>query len=263
MEKIKFDFDRKPLTEEAILKRQNFDQVLNSVQTTSKSTWSKYYYFGAVGLASIVATVGIFKLFQVNHSVADDNTATLNSSEITLLASDISADENNVQLAFNHSIDNDYLSSPHIHYVEEVKMSKPEDVKPVTKTVEVKVTEPVSVIEIAQTPVEPTVSTPVAKIPSVPVVAGVSQGNINWADFKSNAIIVDENHFVKQFSIQYTSRSGNRSVTINGDKITPEVIKELEQVNMNQTIFITNIISTSAANETKRLLSMELNVIFK
>lgn len=264
MEKIKFVFDRKPLSEDVINQRQDFDKILQAAKATPKANFSKYYYFGVIGLASLAATFGIYKFVQSHHNSADGNNFTLNANEITVFASDMEADENTVQLAFDDR-------AAHYNFVAMQQMEEQIRIESNISAPKASKNSSASELELEEKEVIPvevkkvdsSSNTIISTKPAVPVIAGVSQGNIFWEDFKSNTIFVDDNQVVKQFSIQYTSRTGDRSATVVGNQITPEIIKDLEQVGMNQTIFITNIISSSPSNETKRLLSMELNVLFK
>ena len=261
MEKIKFTFDRKPLSEEVINQKQDFDAILKAAKTTPKNSFSKYYYFGAIGLAGVAATIGLFHLLQSHHS--SDNEA-LAMNEMAVFSTDYDADENTVQLAFNDRTANYNFVAMQTMEEATTPVAKAKPVVAPIKAEEIKADE-IGTDKVANEVVENTPSTPtiVSNKPAIPVIAGVSQGNINWEDFKTNTIFVNQEQLVKQFTIQYTSRSGDRSVTVNGNQITAEIIKELEQVGKNQTVFITNIVSSTPSNETKRLLSMELNVVFK
>ncbi len=257
MSKIKFNFDRKPLSEDIINSKQDFQSILNTVKNSPKKTWTKYYYFGTIGLAGLAATIGIFKLIQNFDNIADETNVTLKSNEITVFVADHLADEKTVQLAFNSP--EELMSSAFV--TPPIAKSKKANIICDTKSDsnELFVDTLVIPIEVEKDSKQNKVSCK----PAVPVIAGVSSGNIKWEDFKSNTIFVDNDYEIKQFSIQYTSKSGDRTIVVKGNTISPEIIKELEQVGMNQTIFISNIISASHSNDLKHLLSMELNILFK
>ncbi len=266
MKKINFNFDRTPLTEEAINAKQNFEHVLKAATAKPKLSWSKMGYYGTVGIASFAAAVGIFKLIQINQN-ANDNKATL-YSQSQLINDEQTLNEHNIQLAYNPVSNDADLSFEEIGFLQTEKAEKaiaPEVVSTLSKekaNVETPIKEEQKIavsVEEHKTPV----STEHKTIQQAPVIAGVSKGAINWNEFRNNEIYVGENQVVKQFSIQYTAKTGDRTVTVMGSRISPEVEKELLAVGLNQKVFITNILSESSLNASKRLLSMELDVHFK
>ncbi|MEZ4889963.1 MAG: hypothetical protein R2779_05185 [Crocinitomicaceae bacterium] len=68
---------------------------------------------------------------------------------------------------------------------------------------------------------------------------------------------------MKQFSLYYTSRAGDKSITVDGNKIPQNVLNEMESIGLNQRIYVTNIIAQNSNNDsTIRCVSMDLNIKF-
>ena len=107
------------------------------------------------------------------------------------------------------------------------------------------------------------VSTTVSASKNVaPSISGIFNGDLSFENFKTSEIVLTNDFKVKQFSLYYTSRAGDKSITVDGNKIPQNVLNEMESIGLNQRIYITNIVASNSTDNTIRCVSMDLNIKF-
>lgn len=261
MKHFKVNLDRKKLTSEYIESKQNFDSVLTKVNMSKPGFWKSAWFYGTIGLSGVAAIIGY------NFSQSENN---LNEAIIT--------QKNSIQHAVTSTeTGNEVLIAQHVK-TEEVYVVPPVEKKD-KKTTDKKTGSPVKTVA-ADTPsdvrnnaservvlkekvVEKMNAPKVMSRSSMPSISGVYSGDIQWENFKQGEIFVAEDLSVKQFSIQYTSRLGDRTISVEGSKIPQDVVSDLEKLGLNQTVFITNVIAKNDNGDLMRCYSMDLNLKFK
>lgn len=260
MKHFKINVGRKKLSSEYIESKQNFDSVLNGVKILQPSFWKSVWFYGTVGMAGVATVIG-YKFYNSENQLNE-----------TIITQDII---NPKDVALN----NDYVKETSIIYQvsqttavsesqiqEKVAVGKQKEqvasnIGKVTpkEVFDDKKTE-ISLEEISE-PEAPKVKKPVRN--SMPSISGVYNGDISWEVFKDGVVFIGEDVSVKQFSIQYTTRLGDKIISVKGDRIPTEVASELEALGLNQTIFITNVVAGDNQGSAMRFVSMDLNLKFK
>lgn len=259
MKQFKINLDRKKLTKDYIESKQNFDSVLGKVVAAKPNFWKSAWFYGSVGLSGIAVIVG-YSISQSQNPVNEAITTQNKSFKQELPVS--SESEATIILAQNVKTSKEvdaiikYEKKTEVHTTsisqkkdnpEAVTGTKKEDVPVIEQPVKTeKAAKPVSVITN-----------------SMPSISGVYNGDISWESFKNGTLIVGENVKVKSFNIQYTSRLGDKTVTITGNKCPEEVLNELGNLGLNQTIFITNVVAEDTSGSKMRYVSMDYNLKFK
>jgi hypothetical protein len=84
MKKLKLNLDRPYLNSENIESKQNFDKVLSGSRKIKKPIWKKPWFYGPIGVASILffITIGIDKENSNSNIKLDDKTITLKGQNI-------------------------------------------------------------------------------------------------------------------------------------------------------------------------------------
>ncbi len=261
MKHFKINVDRKKLSSEHIQSKQNFNSVLNGTKLskTSASIWKTTWFYGVVGMAGVAAVVGYY----FNHSEKETHETIItqeiikkqeSKEEFEFPKPNALAFEDPTLLALNEPEQEvKSVRTNLVSFKEEKQVLKTE-----TKDVVVPKAEAPVVEELVKTPV--TKKTAKTNMPSI---SGVHNGDISWENFKEGEVFVGEDLAVKQFSIQYTTRMGDRTISVKGSKIPNEVVTDLEKLGLNQTIFITNVIAGDNTGELMRFVSMDLNLKFK
>lgn len=262
MKHFKVNLDRKKLTSEYIESKQNFDSVLTKVNMSKSGFWKSAWFYGTIGLSGVAAIVGY------NFSQSENN---VNEAIIT--------QKNIIQQTTASSpaeVPGELLIAQHIKTTETVyspveksntvtpdkKITTPVQSDADTKTTGFKHVATEQVV-LEEATIEKPVKAKVSSRTSMPSIAGVYNGDIQWENFKEGEIFVAEDLSVKQFSIQYTSRLGDRTISVEGSKIPQDVVSDLEKLGLNQTVFITNVIAKNDNGDLMRCYSMDLNLKFK
>ncbi len=81
MKKLKINLDRPYLNSEKIESKQNFNEVLNGSEKLKKPIWKKPWFYGPIGVASILflITIGVDKEISNSNINLNDKTITLNN----------------------------------------------------------------------------------------------------------------------------------------------------------------------------------------
>lgn len=258
MKHFKINVGRKQLSSEYIQSKQNFDSVLNGVKLSQPGFWKSVWFYGTIGMAGVAAVVG-YKFYKseshLNETIITQdlivqkdavfNNAYLKESPATY------------QVAQNTVTDEPYSQKT---IITEKKQNPTVKTAVLKEAGNEKKTEEILVIETVDS-VAPKVKKSIRN--SMPSIAGVYNGDISWEIFKDGVVFVGEDISVKQFSIQYTTRLGDKITSVKGDRIPAEVALELEKLGLNQTVFITNVVAGDETGSTMRFVSMDLNLKFK
>lgn len=262
MGNFKINLDRKKLTKDYIESKQNFDSVLTKLKASNTPTLaSKGWFYGAIGTASVAAIIGVGMLVSANNTTSDSSKlAQTNSNE--LVVSNTKPIEKEVVLAVNE-----------VSYQPQMEVAQVVEKKVVEKTSKLQKQQQESTINnneielsksksVEEKVVE--VSTPISVSKNIaPSISGVFNGDLSFDNFKNSEIVIANDYKVKQFSLYYTSRAGDKSITVDGNKIPQNVLNEMESIGLNQRIYVTNIIAQNSNNDsTIRCVSMDLNIKF-
>lgn len=261
MSKLKINVGRKKLSSEYIASKQNFDHVLKGAKSMQAMPLKGVWFYGVVGLASVATIAGIY-FYQFNQQTNETNITSINQREELLQEQE---NEQKQEVVLVNEDNSEALLAQ-----TELKLKEITPTQKVVKTTsETKMTE----IALKQAEIDKKISSeliavidaPLPKSPKVvlPSIAGVYKGEISWEKFKDGVLSVGEDVQITKYSIQYTTRMGDKTISVNGNSIPEEVKQDLEKLGMNQTIFITNVIGLTDAKESMRFVSMELNLKFK
>lgn len=261
MKHFKINVGRKRLSSEYIQSKQNFDSVLKGVKLSQPGIWKSPWFYGVVGLSGVAIAVGYY--FNQSQNQINETLITQNKE----FDKEVSLDNNYIAMASiapqGIRIRPEELSKTALPVTEErivkkEKITREPEVKPVVQD---KKTEEREAVVISETET-PKRAKPVRS--SMPSISGVYNGDISWENFRNGEIFVGDDLKVKQFSIQYTTRLGDKTISVKGEKIPDEVIAELENLGLNQTIFITNVVATEeTGGGVMRFVSMDLNLKFR
>lgn len=260
MKQFKINLDRKKLTKDYIESKQNFDSVLGKVAATKPNFWKSAWFYGSVGLSGVAVIVG----YSISQSQNQVNETLITQNKSFKQELSVSSDSDakiilaqNVNISQKREVVEEYAQKDVVKIAPVMRENKHTE----TMEVEVKTVSGPVVVEPVKTE---KAAKPVSVITnSMPSISGVYNGDISWENFKSGTLIIGENIQVKSFNIQYTSRLGDKTVTINGDKCPEEVLNELGNLGLNQTIFITNVVAEDTSGSKMRYVSMDYNLKFK
>jgi len=253
MKEFKVKLDRKKLSKEHIESKQNFDSVLAQIKAIKAPFWKSAWFYGSIGLSGIAVVVGYS--FIQNKEELHETINTQISSTNQIIEEDQVLDQSvivaqiheplEVQKAIEKKIPNEK--------VEEVVA-----VKAISSiAADVLSNDKASVAELKDTKKVTTV------ISTMPSIDGVFNGDISIDRFSTGELKVGSDVKVTQFSIQYTSRNGDKTISVQGSEVPTEISNELKSVGLNQTVFITNVIAVNQSGDLLRCYSMDLNVKFK
>ncbi|MCO5260689.1 MAG: hypothetical protein M9916_11140 [Crocinitomicaceae bacterium] len=257
MGNFKINLDRKKLTKDYIDSKQNFESVLTKIKTSnSTSLISKGWFYGAIGFASVAIALGIY--FSKNSQPIDSNDQIVQNVDYVSSAVDVAVPTENL---------NNTVTTPTV----EISTMQTSKKSPVAEKITVKPKQNVDLGEKQTTKakeeqqkVEENNQNPKTTLKNtVPSISGVFNGDISWENFKNSEILIADGYRIKQFSLYYTSRAGDKTVTIDGSKVPQNILNEIENIGLNQRVYVTNILAINTDNEVVRCLSMDLNVKFK
>ncbi len=262
MKHFKINVGRRRLSSEYIQAKQNFDSVLKGVRSSQPGIWKSPWFYGVVGMTSMAAIVGYYfyqTQNQINETIITQNNSA--KEEVKQNLATLAVNVSNTQVGYASG------EIAHFELKMEAKEKRQEKRVPETEAApreEVPVLIPVQ--QVADVPVETEKKVDVKKKAvrnSLPSISGVYNGDISWENFKNGEVFVGEGLDVRQFSIQYTTRLGDKTISVKGSRIPDEIVSELENLGLNQTIFITNVIAGDETGELMRFVSMDLNLKFK
>lgn len=256
MKEFKVKLDRKKLTKEHIESKQNFDSVLAQLKTIKAPFWKSAWFYGSMGLSGIAIVVG-YSFIQ--------NKKELNEIINTQLVEEVnSIDESQVLAQPIIIAQADDKEMVH-HEIEKTKLPKKTQEKTTVTKIDATptATKEVGKNEVVEQEVTKTAKKPQTIINAMPSIDGVYNGDISIERFSSGEIAVGKDLKVKKFSIQYTSRNGDKTISVDGSTIPSEISGELKSVGLNQTVFITNVVAVNQDGDLMRCYSMDLNVKFK
>lgn len=261
MKQFKINLDRKKLTKDYIESKQNFDSVLGKVVATKPSFWKSAWFYGSVGLSGVAVIVG-YSISQSQNPVNETITTQNKSFKQELPVSS----ESDATIILAQNVKSSKEVDTAIKYEKKAEAGPTTSISQKRDNVEVVNAEvKKDIVSVVEQPVKTEkVAKPVSVITnSMPSISGVYNGDISWENFKNGTLIVGENVKVKSFNIQYTSRLGDKTVTITGNKCPEEVLNELGNLGLNQTIFITNVVAEDTSGSKMRYVSMDYNLKFK
>ena len=255
MKEFKVKLDRKKLSKEHIESKQNFDSVLAQLKTIKAPFWKSAWFYGSVGLSGIAIVVG-YSIFQKKEGLNE----TINTQFTETIQSVQPNQENPEPILI--------AQAPAVAQVQPA-IEKKSPVKPVSAAAvraninpEENINEHAITVVKAEEEVTKPIKKPQTTISAMPSIDGVFNGDIPIERFSMGEIVVGKDLKVKQFSIQYTSRNGDKTISVNGSSIPSEVSAELKSVGLNQTVFITNVVAVNQLGDLMRCYSMDLHVKF-
>lgn len=262
MKHFKINVGRKNLSSDYIRSKQNFETVLKGVKLSKSSMWKSTWFYGSIGLAGLATIMG-YKFYNsenhLNETIITQGTVHKEDiKEFDFLPIKPLASEVTMACGYSEKMEEDVRESINKNTASNTPVvstkEKTGEQLPAVSQTEVEVNE--SKKETTQK-VKPMVRS------SMPSISGVYNGDISWETFKEGVVFLGEDLIVKQFSIQYTTRIGDKTISVQGDKIPLDVVAELENLGLNQTVFITNVVGKSLDGELLRFVSMDLNLKFK
>jgi hypothetical protein len=267
MKHFKINVGRKKLPSEYIQSKQNFDLVLGGVKPSKPSFWKSVWFYGTIGMAGATSIVG-YKFYKSEKQLNE----TLITQETTLKKEINNYDFIPVRsIAYDEAplvvVDETQMSSQKKKMMEkkgrDVSVDGKKDVELINN---IESNSEMQEVIIAKSEdsfnASPIIQKKQAKS-NMPSVSGVYNGDISWESFKEGVVFVNEDISVKQFSIQYSTRLGDKIASVKGDRIPSEVVSELEALGLDQTIFITNVVAGDREGSSIRFVSMDLNLKFK
>lgn len=269
MEKRKTTLDREPVNSEYIRGKQNFDTVLKGYKSLKAPLWKSAWFYGPVGLAAITVVLSVTNLKEDKKAYEENTTP--------------------VELSAFHDVE---LSSTPVQVnkkdqkeVKEVKSEKPKpQVAPiVNKQEEVQETpeveEPIAeetddrdrLTEVVKEPrpeIRPvrrtTITTAEENTPKVykntlPKIAGIFTGSIKAYDFcTEEGITCNDGSKILAYKIQYFDGDNDVIEAVRGNQISEDLCYRVRRYNINQMIFITEIVAVDPAGTRKMIPSMSL-----
>lgn len=260
MKHFKVNLDRKKLTSEYIESKQNFDSILTKVNMSKSGFWKSAWFYGTIGLSGVAAIVG----YNFSQSESNINETIITQKNIIQQTTVSPAEAENELLIARHVKTVETYPAPVEKKVTVIPEKK--TTAPMPVTTEKNTDAPVNTIEsvvLKEKTVDKIAKTKTVSRNGMPSISGVYNGDIQWENFKQGEIFVAEDLSVKQFSIQYTSRLGDKTISVEGSKIPQDVVLDLEKLGLNQTVFITNVIAKNDNGDLMRCYSMDLNLKFK
>ncbi len=263
MKHFKINVGRKKLSSDYIQSKQSFETVLKGAKISKQSFWTSPLFYGAIGLGGIAIVVG-YEFITAENSIHDtiitkENKRTSNFEKEYNNVEDVVLFAQNTEAQNNSSIVNLNAQKSELDRVQD-KTIHPDKKQITPPVVDLIIKDD---MKFAETPIVPVVEKvrPKVKI-SLPSISGVYNGDITWEKFKTGNVFVNEECKVEKYSIQYTTRLGDKMISVENEQIPNEVISELEKLGLNQTVFITNIIAKDNRGELIRIVSMDLNLKF-
>lgn len=266
MKNYKINLNRKKLSSDYIKSKQNFEDVLSksfSIGTASKSILKSGWFYGTIGLSSIAVVLCTSYTkpneIQIGHqSIAKKQTNT----QIMLASASLNqVESNHIQIKKNEvkqvqqAITENKQVEPLVVAENQLKDLKPENKHKIQQNI------PATKVNLAEEIAAPTKkSTEIMVV--IPKISGVHNGDIAWSDFEKGEIFIDQNITIEKFNINYTSQFGDKTVSVDSATIPKEVIQELKDLGLNQTIFITNIVAKDDLGNLLRCYSMDLDIKF-
>jgi len=274
MKHFKINVGRNKLSSEYIQSKQNFDVLLKNVRSAPTTSWGAFWMYATGTLASVLIAVGGFAYVSKDkqHDSSMSNVAPITGQQ-------------DQQLAVHHVSAVKYTySETTVNSVNQETSSKVDDQQNVSQAIEPSfvstvvyeqdkntIAQPHSTVVVEQEQQIDEVAITDTQIATssknvtetIPSISGICGGDIAWQQFKEGTVFVSNDHLnICAFSIQYTSRMGDKTVSVQGNKIPSEVIGDLSNIALNQTIFITNVIASNSNGDKSRLIPIELNLKF-
>jgi len=259
MKHFKIKIGRKKLSSEYIQSKQNFDSILQKIPT--QTHYYKDWSFGSYGIgtiASIALVIGVSWSQKIKHQ---QQTKATNKELNEIKHQPIHiASVNNIPIRSK-----DYVVKKD-ETKQKVEIQNQECAEKITKIETVQYLEAIEENHIvSQEQKELSINHRMHdnNLPIQLSLAGIYQGDIDWNEFnKSKLFINNEQLDVSTFSIQYTSRRGDKTVAVQGNKIPEDVLSELSNIAIDQIIFITNVIAIDQNGVKNYLPPMELKLKF-
>jgi len=267
MKHFKINIGRRKISSEYIQSKQNFDNILQKLQKQSNNSarWN-FWTYGVSSLAIITIVLGTAwkqKNKQKKQIIA--NTEVINNINQPVLI-DINTRTTTEKYNAISVVETQQNNTNRIE-----KVSKQREI--VLKKVQCKDDIDVSITELDSEKKSDDNVTEIINISSKQFsqerspmqlsISGIHGGNISWEQFNEGELLIN-NEYLKicAFSIQYTSRRGDKTVAVQGTKIPKDVLSDLNNIAIDQIVFVTNVIANNESGEKHYLPSMELNLKF-
>ncbi len=273
MNNFKINVDRKVPDSEYIQSKQDFKEVLNRVAAAKTSIWHSTWFYGTVGLASIAIITTVTFLTPSEQRAYDINTTSKRNQITTTQKNEVLAEVKTAG-TFSHSTVEKAQVQPFQNVTRDVdkpvQTQKKQGVHP-KKTPPAEVSEmpeksvptnEVKPVTAVQPVMEPVVEAKAPR-PGMPNISGVFNGELSFTSLCEGTVEINEAITVSSFLIQYSSRYGDRSQQIDGNRITPEVCAEIRELGIDQMIFVTNISGHDSAGRRYTVIPMNFTVIME
>lgn len=266
MNNFKLNVDRKVPDSDYIQSKQDFKEVLNRVAAAKTSIWHSTWFYGTVGLASIAILTAVTFLIPDNTNTYGINVTPEKNQITTTQKHEVPAEVKTAGAFSRTDVEVAQIQSPRDvqKYLGNAKKQTTPEVKPkkVVKSAEQTLEETAQPEKVVTAPATQKVVQEVKHTrPGMPNISGVFNGELGFHRLCEGTVEVNENVTVSSFLIQYSSRFGDRSQQIEGNKITPEVCREIEELGIDQMIFVTNIIGYDASGKKYMVIPMNFTVV--
>ncbi len=245
MKKTQTIVDRERLGSDYIESKQDFSNVLSQVKQLPNATWNNPWFYGPIGIAVFAVTISIVSLNPTIAKVVEDEQK--NKVEEKPILSSVTAEK---QPEVDTKIVPEEVIKP-TTTIDEKKISSSYTAETV-RVESIKEEEKLAVIDIVKViPVE------TRKVPAnskYPHIAGVFTGEISLNDlFSETGIELNPRIKVTSFEFNYFNGKSNVVDKVEGNTIPAHLHKTIENYNIGQMIFITNI---KAVDERSRVFTL-------
>lgn len=267
MNNFKINIDRKKLDPEYIQSKQNFNEVLNQVAIANTSIFKSTWFYGTVGLATIAVIITV----SLSNSQNPSNDKIITKDKI-------SAQKPNTPLLASVTPTNKvvYDSAPVIHKKPKVQrnVKKAEvntrQTEPLPQPVETTIVEerePVYMVDgrqVTKEQLQELQNQKKIKPKSyMPNFSGVYNGEIAYSNMCGGELRVNDDVKISSFSIQYSSRYGDKTHHVDGNVLPESVCREIRELNIDQMIYVTNIIGRDSLGANHSFVAMNLTVVME
>jgi hypothetical protein len=261
MEFKKVNLDRQNLSSSYIEKKQDFNHVLKSAKMTKMPTWKSPWFYGAVGLSSIVITA--FVLSENNFkNETHDITSTLKEKSTELTTKKTSKIASSFEALPKKT--NPLVTAYHSNvFASETQANS-------TIKVENKLVDPASESrlenhsDVVDSSVEPLMETRTGikkNFSGQPTIAGVASGIIRVESLKNTSIIESNSSFeITSYEVQYFNGRQDITTEIRSNKIPENIKEQIIENNLDEMIFITGIKGIDENGKLRKLPSINLKL---
>ena len=222
--------NRKPLNENDICSKRDFEKVLKGVKHLKPPIWKTAWFYGPVGLASVALTVSVNTIYANEEPVNKDNkkqTILSIDNETSIKKDSIHGRDVYVSVVPNIIVDTDQTDV--------IKQT------PKSQNKKIELIELIEEEEINQIPKEQIIEEKITLKKIYPSINNVYTGDITFSNLCSEDGIQCGESTITTFSIQYFNGLDDVIEVVDGNRIPEKACEILEKYNKGQLIYITKI----------------------